>query len=194
MEECSALQILRRNHRAWSLLAALSGLAGLGVTLSLPLQPAGKALLALVVAGFSGLGVFYSVQSFRERRPFVEKLCSACGDVLYWPRKASMTCRLGSVLLCYTYATNRYYAVMPEEVYDSPRGSPWTPTDYYCVKLLGGRVEKLPGGIRLYTGEFEALADEAWRFIRGRGRVAYAGAQVDPVRLARIAVEGPRGG
>jgi len=186
---CEALRVLARNHYAWILAITASGTAGALLAGASPLPGpwslvAAAASLLLALAG--SLTVY---RNLRVRRRRVEALCRACGDPLYWPRKTAVVCGRGETILCYTYALDRYYAVKPEGPTERVPGSPWTPTDYYCVKLLGGRLEEAPGGARAYRGRFEALAPSRWHFLRGRGAVVYAGGDADPEGLARIAEE-----
>jgi len=187
MEKCRALRILEYSHHAWTILILASGLAGAYIALSAG-APVPGPLLAAASLAVGLAGALHVESNLRRRRRRVEKLCRACtGEPLYWPRKTAVTCRRGGLVLCYTYALDRYYAINPETPPRRVPGSPWTPTDYYCVKMLRGRLREAPGGVRIYRGRYEALGDERWFFLRGEGVIAYAGGDADPERLAGVA-------
>jgi len=158
----------------WIAAIAASGAAGVGLSYALldgvPAAASAAASLGLAAVG-SGLVTSWA----RERARALRGLCRLCGRVVYWPRRSSYVCGWRGLILCYSYATRRYYAVKPLEGVEE-RLPWWRGAAFYCVRFLGGRLEER-GRVRVYHGRLLSLTPRRGLVFAGEGAAAYAGVE-----------------
>lgn len=120
------------------------------------------------------LAAAYWAFSASPKLKAAKSLSSVCGEVLFLPRRHSFICSKMGVIYCYNYAVSRFYAIMIDRRVDRRRIKSWTPLDYYCVKFLGGRLER-EGVVDKYAGRFEALSPKPNMILIGEGIVLFSG-------------------
>ncbi|MCE4600291.1 MAG: hypothetical protein F7C38_01825 [Desulfurococcales archaeon] len=171
----ATLRLFMVMQRIWLLMIMMSG--GIAFVVALELLPGRSGLyigifmviLSIIVA------LAYWFYSAQPKIRGVEKLTDICGgNVTYWPRKHSFLCKKDGELYCYNYATSMYYRIALQD--HDPQGKKigvLTPLDYYCFKMLGGKLIS-KDGVNEYTGRLETLTADPGRVVRGSGRVVYS--------------------
>ncbi len=182
--DCRALETARRHMAGWLAAVAGSSVAGAAAPWFLGLEgaPAFAASAGALAAG--SLSAAFVAWMHYRRLGRVAELCSHCaGPSVYHVRRASYTCPgPRGLILCYTYALDRFYAVRViegvEEVFP-----PWRPADFYCVRFLGGGRVEDSGGVKVYRGRLAVLPPRRGVLVIGEGVAAFgdAGAGMEAV-------------
>ncbi len=171
----ATLRLFMIMQRIWLLMIIASGCIASVVALELLPGRYGLYTSIFIVVSSIIAALAYWFYSAQPKIRGVEKLASICGgNVTYWPRKHSFLCKKDDELYCYNYATSMYYRIALQD-YD-PQGKRigiLAPLDYYCFKMLGGKLIS-KDGVNEYTGRLETLTANPGTVVRGSGRVVYS--------------------